>query len=103
MKIQSALGTGFEFFASLLKILVLGQLSASIVGTGSNIRGNARPDVKGFTVKALYDYTAADKDEVGSMIVKSCLFFSWASAVIGFAQAEILICYIEEALTDESD
>ncbi|VDO44748.1 unnamed protein product, partial [Onchocerca flexuosa] len=45
----------------------IGQLTASNAGTtGSNIRGTGRPGVKetGFTVKALYDYTAADKDEV---------------------------------------
>uniref|UniRef100_A0A8R1TY05 SH3 domain-containing protein n=1 Tax=Onchocerca volvulus TaxID=6282 RepID=A0A8R1TY05_ONCVO len=45
----------------------IGQLTASNVGTAeSNIRGTGRPGVKetGFTVKALYDYTAADKDEV---------------------------------------
>uniref|UniRef100_A0AAF5Q322 SH3 domain-containing protein n=1 Tax=Wuchereria bancrofti TaxID=6293 RepID=A0AAF5Q322_WUCBA len=43
----------------------IGQLTASHVGAGLNTKGN-RPGVKGtgFTVKALYDYTAADKDEV---------------------------------------
>ncbi|VBB30462.1 unnamed protein product [Acanthocheilonema viteae] len=44
-----------------------GQLSASNAGTtGSNIKGIGRSSTKevGFAVKALYDYTAADKDEV---------------------------------------
>ncbi|VDK89275.1 unnamed protein product [Litomosoides sigmodontis] len=45
----------------------IGQLAASNAGVaGSNAVGINRPGTKGagFTVKALYDYTAADKDEV---------------------------------------
>lgn len=43
----------------------IGQLTASHIGAGLNTKGN-QPGIKGtgFTVKALYDYTAADKDEV---------------------------------------
>ncbi|VDN86047.1 unnamed protein product [Brugia pahangi] len=45
--------------------MISGQLTASHIGAGLNTRGN-QPVIKGtgFTVKALYDYTAADKDEV---------------------------------------
>lgn len=51
--------------------VILGQLATSNAGiTGSNAMGISRPGTKGtgFTVKALYDYTAADKDEVGNLV-----------------------------------
>lgn len=60
----------FSFFVRLINSSISGQLTASHIGAGLNTKGN-QPGIKGtgFTVKALYDYTAADKDEVGSISI----------------------------------